>query len=108
MGDRTLKDSGIKKETNERNDVCMIMAGGKKSYVRKGYESLGVKTIIPYYDYNIVLRLCREAWFRLRLPGKSIWFNKKIKRITADAIFIRNPLIIPAFVEWVCDIFPEK
>lgn len=91
-----------------RQDVAMIMAGSKSSYVRKGYEKMGIQIVIPYKDFNLLLRCMREAWFRLHLPGRSIWYNDEIKNIKTQKICIRDPLITPGFVEWVCDLFPQK
>ncbi len=93
---------------DKMKNVAMIMAGPKDSYIRKGYEKMGVQTIIPYKDYNIIMRCLREAWFRLHLPGRRIWYNKEILNIKADKIYVRDPLITKGFVEWVCDRFPEK
>lgn len=91
-----------------RQDVAMIMAGSKESYVRKGYEKMGVQIEIPYRDYNLFLRCLREVWFRLRFPYRSLWFNPRIKELSADTIYIRDPLIIAELVGWVCDLFPDK
>lgn len=93
---------------NERQDVSLIMAGSKENYIRKGYEKMGIRIEIPYRDYNLIFRCLREAWFRLRFPCRRIWFNPRIKKLSADNIYIRDPLIIPEFVGWVCDTFPEK
>ena len=90
------------------NDVCMVKAKAKSDYVYDAYVDLGINVFIPYKDYNIVLRCCREIWFRLNLPHKEMWFNSKVKGIKESTIYIRDPLIIPKFVGWICELHPDK
>lgn len=92
----------------KRQDVSMIMAIPKVEYVKNSYEKIGVRIETPYKDYNILFRCLREAWFRLHLPYRKIWFNDRVKELSTDMIYIRDPLITPEFVGWVCDMFPEK
>ena len=90
------------------SNICMIKARAKRDYVYDAYVDLGINVMIPYKDHNLFLRVLREAWFRLNLPLKRIWFNSKIKEMSEQLIYIRDPLIIPEFVAWVCKIHPEK
>lgn len=91
----------------EKTDVCFIRAKLKNDYVVKGREAKGYRNYIPYRDYNLLFRLLREIWFRLRLPQR-IWFNPQIKDVTASNIIINDPLITPEFVAWVRELFPER
>ena len=89
----------------ERNVI--IRAKGKDDYVFSGLEKEGNYMLIPYRDKNLLLRLLREAWFRLHLPARKIWYNPEIKKLRTDSITICDPLITPDFLEWICDLFPD-
>ena len=54
----------------ERTDVCFIRAKLKNDYVVNGREAKGYRNLIPYRDYNLLFRLMREVWFRLKLPHR--------------------------------------
>ena len=91
----------------DRYMSTIIKAKAKNDYVFDGLSTVGHKLYIPYKDYNIVLRCLREAWFRLHLPNKSIWYNPQLKSIEDEAVTIYDPLITPDFLEWVCDSHPH-
>lgn len=91
----------------DRNDVCFIRAKLKNDYVVNGRDAKGYKSLIPYKDYNIFLRLMREVWFRLKLPQR-IWFNPRIREIDAPNIIVNDPLITPAFIAWIRELFPDR
>lgn len=77
-------------------------------YCFEGIKNMGYNIMIPYRDKNIVLRLMREAWFRLKLPYRQLWYNPGIKRIKAQNIIIKDPLITKDFVEYLRKIYPDK
>ena len=91
----------------ERTDVCFIRAKLKNDYVVNGREAKGYRNLIPYRDYNLLLRLMREIWFRLKLPQR-IWFNPRIRSITERNIVINDPLITPDLVSWVTELYPDR
>lgn len=75
-------------------------------YWQEGIRRCGFKTVIPYRDYCLLLRLVREVWFFLNLP-KVIWFNPKL-RDTDDKIYIvSDPLICAEFLMWLREIRPK-
>ena len=73
--------------------VTFIRAKLKKDYVFDGIKGSGYDVIIPYKDTNLLMRLLREAWSRLKLPGRSMWYNKAAKAISTDVIIVKDPLI---------------
>lgn len=91
----------------DKNDICFIRARLKNDYVVKGREAKGYRNVIPYRDYNLLLRLIREIWFRLKLPQR-IWYNPLIKEITAGNIIINDPLITADFIAYVRELFPDR
>lgn len=92
----------------EKNNICFIRAKQKDDYVVSGIKMSGYKVIIPYKDYNLFLRLCREVWFRLRLPKRKLWFNHEIDSIPEDIIIIKDPLIVKEFIVYLRRLYPYK
>lgn len=70
-------------------------------YVKDAIEASGYKYLIPYKDYNLFLRLCREVWFRLHLPFKSIWFNKELKKVDSEIFHFCDSLMCPQLFKWM-------
>lgn len=85
----------------DKSKILFVRAKLKKDYVFDGIKKMGYDIVIPYYDHNLFFRCIREVWFRLHLPGKSIWFNRKIRNCGYDYIIVKDPLIVPEFMEWV-------
>ena len=88
--------------------ICFIRAKKKKDYVFDGIKNSGFKIIVPYTDRNLFLRILRELWFRLKLPFRKLFFNSAVKNITEDIIIIKDPLMVPEFVKYLREIFPDK
>lgn len=92
-----------------REDICFIRAkqrGG--DYCFEGICKYGYKILIPYKDTNILNRLLREIWFRMKLPAKKIWFNKAICDQKAKIFIVKDPLITPDFLKWIKRTHPES
>lgn len=86
----------------DNKEICIIRAKQlKDDYVYDALQTYGYDIHIPYKDRNLLLRLLREAWFRLKLPNRSCWFNKEISSIDSKIIIIYDPLIVPEFIEWI-------
>lgn len=83
------------------NDICFVRAKIKDDYVFDAIKQYGFETLIPYKDKNLLLRLLREAWYKLKLPGRQIWYNKEIKKIETKAVIVLDPLISPDFLTWL-------
>ena len=91
----------------DKKDICFVRAKMKEDYVFDGIQSMGYRIFIPYTDYNLLLRCMREAWFRLKLPGRSLWYNKKLKEIDAECFIVKDPLITPGFLSWLRQCHPD-
>lgn len=83
------------------SDVCFIRAKGKKDYIFEAIEAAGFKTIIPYRDRNLLLRILREIWFKLNLPFRRIWINPEIDEAECKVFVALDPLLIPEIFERV-------
>lgn len=86
---------------------CFIKAKGRNDYVYKGLIDTGNRVIIPYRDNNLFLRLMREAWFRLNLPGRQLWYNPELRKLEEESVTIYDPLITSDFLRWLCDRYPS-
>ena len=93
----------------ETNKVCFIRCRKREGdYISDGIQKLGYEIVIPYKDTNLFRRLVREAWFRLHLPGRKIFFNKKINKINAEVFVIADSLICKQFLYWMKKMHPNS
>ena len=67
-----------------------------------GLQRLGYPVIDPYcYGKNLLLRICREICFRLKLPGRSLWYNKAVLESDPKVIIVYDPLITRDYLKWL-------
>jgi len=92
----------------EKSKICFIRARQKEDYVVPAIEKTGYKVIIPYKDYNLFFRLCREAWFRMGLPKRELWMNPATRSIKEDIIVVKDPLIVKEFMQHLRELYPTK
>lgn len=72
-------------------------------YIRKS----GYNVIAPYIGNRWFFRIFREIWFRGNLPGKSMWYNKKVN-IDSEIIVVIDSLIIPDYMRWLRQHNPQS
>ena len=85
----------------------IIKAKARKDYVFDGLANEGNEMYIPYRDYDLLRRCLREAWFRLKLPHREIWYNPQLKHMAPGDVTVYDPLITPEFMNWLCDNNPQ-
>ena len=85
----------------EKNKVSVIRAKLKDDYVYDAIKNCGFDIHIPYKDKNIILRIMREIWFRLNLPGRRMWYNKSEFKKDADIYLLYDPLLVSDYFEWI-------
>jgi len=90
-----------------KDEVCIIRAKLKEDYVYNALKNYGYDICVPYRGGNIILRIFREFWFRLGLPGKHIWYRKEINRRNYKCIIMYDPLIMPEYIMWVKNNHPK-
>ena len=75
-----------------RENVLMIHAGCKQ---RTGLTDNPQQfdTIAPYTNKTLFTRILRELWFRLKLPFRSIWYNKEVLEYTGKHLLVFDPQI---------------
>ncbi len=70
--------------------------GWSERYIREA----GFNFVDAYKNHGMIYRIIREFFFRLRLPGKSLFYNKNA--ICADKILIvGDSLITYEYMEWL-------
>jgi len=79
-------------------DIRFIMP--KHSFSYHFIENSGYSIGAPYFGNAFALRILREVHFRLNLPFKSIWFNKK-NIDTCRIIIVYENLIISGYMKWL-------
>lgn len=92
----------------DTKDILFIRPRLKHDYYHDNVLGLGMNILIPYKDYNLALRVIREVWFRLNLPCREVWYNKKIKKIDSKYIILKDPLITLEYLEWLRKIKPNS
>lgn len=90
-----------------KNEICFVRAKMKEDYVFDGIRNMGYHILVPYTDWNILLRCIREAWFRMKLPYQSLFYNHKIKKIQAKCFIVKDPLITTGFLSWLQEKHPN-
>ena len=85
----------------ENRDICIIAAKEKSDWIYDAMVEYGFHVMIPYKDKNLLLRLMREVWFQLRLPGRQIWFNRELKGVEQKVIIVKDSLICPELLEYI-------
>lgn len=95
--------------SENQSKVFFIRTKLKNDYCYDGIKQAGYPICIPYKDFNMLLRLMREAWYRLNLPFRKIWYNtQRIDNIDEDIIIICDPLITSDFVDYIRCKYPDK
>lgn len=85
----------------DKSKVCIICATIKGAYSFDGMKNMGYQVMIPYRDYNLVLRCLREAWYRLHLPARHLWYNPKCKKAEAEMFVVRDSLMSAEYLSWL-------
>lgn len=90
---------------NANSSLMFVMP--EHAFEYKYMVSSGYNVQSPYNGKGMLMQAFRKLWFKLGLPGKSIWFNKKLI-CHANDIIVYEPLIIPAFMKWMREVNPES
>ena len=85
----------------DKSKVCFIAAAIKGDYCFDGIKNLGYQILIPYRDNNLLMRCMREAWYRLHLPAKHLWYNPACKTAKADLFIVRDSLMSVDYLKWL-------
>lgn len=97
----------------DKSRICFIRGkeyfrGNKHGdYIFEGIKDMGYQIVLPYKDYNLLLRSIREVWFRLHLPGRRLWYNPELKKVDADVIIFKDSNMIPDLFTWVKEYHPN-
>lgn len=81
-----------------RSGTLIILSAHDFSY--QAIKDEGFDIDQPYRGNSIPVRFFREAFFRFNLPGKCIWYNKKVNK-GAKTIIVYNALITVDYMYWL-------
>ena len=84
-----------------KNEICFITARLKSDNMFDGLKKSNYDVLTPYKDINIFVRLVREFVFRLRLPFKKAFYNKKAILPDKKFIIVLDPLITKDYLLWL-------
>jgi len=79
-------------------DVLIVLSKHDFSY--QAIEEGGYDIDCPYCGNTMPFRLLREIFFKYKLPGKSIWYNKRVNK-GAKVIIVYNALITVEYMYWL-------
>lgn len=86
----------------DKSNICFIRAKQRgDDYCFDGIRKNGYEIDIPYKDTSLLFRVMREFCFRTNILPKSIWFNKKVLRETANIFIVKDPLICEEYLKWL-------
>ncbi|MCE5342990.1 MAG: hypothetical protein LLF96_05285 [Eubacteriales bacterium] len=86
-------------QPKQKLDLLVIMPGG--GYVCEGYRNAGCDCIAPYIGKSLVPRVLRELYFRLHLPGQSLWYNRQVLHNPCGNIIVRDPQSNVKYLRWL-------
>jgi hypothetical protein len=92
----------------DKKDVCIVRAKLKKDYVFDAIQHYGYQIYTPYKGNSILLRIMREAWFRLKLPYQKIWYNARVRKADCKVFVVFDPLILPDYLDWIKGNHPDS
>ena len=82
-----------------RQDVLFIGAGCQRTELNDDPQHFAAMP--PYRNKNLFTRILREAWFRLHLPFKELWYNKEVETFTGKHLIVYDPQITRAYLKWL-------
>ncbi len=86
----------------EKKEIKKMIIDASLKYGLDGDYEDDTVCLLPYKDKNLVERVLREIWFRLKLPN-DFWYNKKILRFLPHEIIVYDPLITVPFLKWLSE-----
>lgn len=81
-----------------KNELMIVIPS--HGFFYKYIKELGYSVCDPYYGKLAVLRIFRELHFRLKLPGSSIWYNRRCI-CNQRVIVLYGSLLTGKFIKWL-------
>ena len=108
MDGRTIGDEQ-KMAEYRKEAVCFIRPKiDENDYYFNGIKKMGYRIFVPYRGKGLILRLLRELWFRFKIPGISVWYNRDLLRDDSEIYLLRDSLITPDFINWLRKNHPDS
>ena len=96
-----MDEIGEERKITKTHKQSFIVIRVGNDMIVSGLRRSGYSVIEPYHGNNLSLRIFRELWFRLKLPGRSLWYNKTILKMDPKLIIIFDPLITRDYLMWL-------
>ncbi len=91
----------------EKKEIKKMIIDASLKYGLDGDYEDDTVCLLPYKDKNLVERVLREIWFRLKLPNE-FWYNKSILKYSPHEIVVYDPLITVSFLKWLSENKPNS
>ncbi len=78
----------------------IIIIDQSHGWLTKYIKELGFDFIDSYINHGLLFRVIRELFFRLKLPGKTLFYNKKVI-CNNKVLFIGESLITSEYLKWL-------
>ena len=82
----------------DKKDIVLI--GNTRGWYSKCEMESGYVLVDPYINHGLLFRVLREAFFRLKLPGKSLFYNRKAI-CTNKILVVGEGLITYEYLNWL-------
>ena len=82
------------------NKEEILFVGQPHDWSKKYICEAGYNYVDSYYDHGVLFRILREGFFRLKLPGKSLFYNKSVK-CWDKTLIVGESLITYEYMKWL-------
>ena len=87
------------KDVPNKDEIIII--GHKHGWSTKYIRESGYNFVDAYKNYGTVYRIIREVFFRLRLPGKKLFYNKEVEQYKDKILIVCDSLITYDYMRWL-------
>ena len=83
----------------EKENIVII--GNWHDWCRKYIQENDYTFVDAYKNHGIVFRIIREIFFRLKLPGKSLFYNRHVLEYKDKILIVGDSLITYEYMKWL-------
>lgn len=100
-GSKRMRQDSHRDMELDKSKICFIRPRQRYDYWYDAIKQMNYNALIPYKDYNLMMRILREAWFRMKLPKQDLWYNKQICKMQTEIFIVKDPLMTAGFLKWL-------
>ena len=79
----------------------IVMIGNSHDWTRKYIQEAGYTFADAYKNHGLLYRIIREIFFRLKLPGKTFFYNKNVGSYKGKILIVSEALITYEYMKWL-------